>query len=421
MIKYVVYLYMNNILNVNYNSCSSELCRIGREFDTDKSSQRMHVSDTRHCHPYTLFYESLFHGHKDASLNIAEMGILDGASLLMLRKYFTQARIVGFEYDRALLRKFIKRFDTSRITLAFTDVTQKDIISQSLCAINLQYDIIIEDTTHQFEDQIRVIENSHKFLKPGGVLIVEDIFRAYKECDYLNRLAPIMNEFQSHYFVDLDHVNRKSTGWNNDKLFVLIKAGAEPIFKNQNKLTIITPSCRPENLIRIRKSINFDYVAEWIIVYDGATVEQNPLLFVGDNECGKIKEFVYVGEGISGNPQRNYALSQISDPDNALLYYLDDDNSVHPDLYKLFTANILTKGRLYSFNQKDRLRGDNINPGHVDTAMCIIDYSLCKNVRWKPQLYDADGHYLRDCYNAIGRHNHVFIDHDMCYYNVINE
>ena len=33
------------------------------------------------------------------------------------------------------------------------------------------YDIIIEDTTHHFEDQIRVIENCYQHLKPGGILI----------------------------------------------------------------------------------------------------------------------------------------------------------------------------------------------------------------------------------------------------------
>jgi hypothetical protein len=32
-------------------------------------------------------------------------------------------------------------------------------------------------------------------------------------------------------------------------------------------------------------------------------------------------------------PQRNYALTKITNP-NTLLYYLDDDNILHPNLYK---------------------------------------------------------------------------------------
>lgn len=106
-------------------------------------------------------------------------------------------------------------------------------------------------------------------MKPGGILIIEDIFKSYNENDYINRLNPILDNFQDYYFIELNHINRNSTGWDNDKLFILIKNGAEPIFKNKNKITIITPSYRINNLITIKNSINFNYVDEWIIVYDG--------------------------------------------------------------------------------------------------------------------------------------------------------
>ena len=97
------------------------------------------------------------------------------------------------------------------------------------------------------------------------------------------------------------------------------------------KMTIITPSYRINNLQEIKKSLNFDYIDEWIIVYDGNKIESNPNIFNGNE---KIREYVYKGEGISGNPQRNYALSKITN-ENTLLYYLDDDNIIHYDLYKL--------------------------------------------------------------------------------------
>ena len=37
-----------------------------------------------------------------------------------------------------------------------------------------------------------------------------------------------------------------------------------------SKITIITPSYRINNLYKIKESINFEYVHEWIIVYDGS-------------------------------------------------------------------------------------------------------------------------------------------------------
>ena len=42
------------------------------------------------------------------------------------------------------------------------------------------------------------------------------------------------------------------------------------------KITIITPSYRTTNLHKLRDSINLDYVHQWIIVYDGSKIQNNP-------------------------------------------------------------------------------------------------------------------------------------------------
>jgi predicted O-methyltransferase YrrM len=401
-------------LRINYNCNSSELCEIGKKYDTDKSSQRSNVTDYRHCHPYTLFYDGLFKNKKDANLKIAELGILDGASLLMWKEYFANADIYGFEYNNDLITNFKQNFNNERITLANIDVTNADSIINAFRELNTLYDILIEDTTHQFEDQIRVIENAYHYLKPGGILIIEDIFKSYNENDYISRLAPILSNFQDYYFIELDHVNKNSTGWNNDKLFILIKGGDEPIFKNTNKLTIITPSCRIDNLLQVKKSINFDYIDEWIIVYDGSKIIDNPNLFE-NQENNKIKEYVHSGVGISGNPQRNYALTKITNPDT-LLYYLDDDNIIHPNLYKLL--NIIDNNKIYTFNQLNKIKGNNVRVEFIDTAMAILPYKLCKNEKWVLDKYNADGYYIQECYNN-NKCAHTFIDNDLCYYNKI--
>jgi SAM-dependent methyltransferase len=401
-------------LKINYLNNSSELCEIGKKYDTDKSSQRNNVTDYRHCHPYTLFYDGLFRNRKTEPLKIAELGILDGASLLMWKEYFTTSEIYGFEYNNDLINNFKQNFNNDRVTLSNIDVTDKDSIVKAFSELNTLYDIIIDDTTHQFEDQIRVIENTYQYLKPGGILIIEDIYKSYNENDYINRLTPILEEFQNYYFIELDHINRNSSDWDNDKLFVLIKGGDEPIFKNRNKLTLITPSYRLNNLLEIKKSINFEYIEEWIIVYDGSKIIDNPHLFE-NQENNKIKEYVFEGEGISGNPQRNYALTKITNPDT-LLYYLDDDNIFHPNMYKLL--NIIDNDKMYTFNQYNRLKGNNIEVNYIDTAMVIIPYKLCKNEKWILDKYCADGYYIVECYNK-NKNIHIFIDNDLCYYNKI--
>jgi len=402
-------------LRINYNSTKSELCEIGKKYDTDKSSQRNNVTDLRHCHPYTLFYDGLFKNKKDEKLKIAELGILEGASLRMWQEYFTNSNLYGLEYNHAFINSFKQLYDNDRILLSHIDVTNKDSVANAFSELNVMYDIIIEDTTHQFEDQIRVIENCYQYLKPGGILIIENIFKSYNENDYINRLNPILHNFQDYYFIELDHINRKSTGWDNDKLFILVKGGARPIFSNQHKMTIITPSFRPTNLMYIKNSINFDYVDEWIIVYDGSKIKDNPNVF-GNERNDKIKEYIYKGEGLSGNPQRNFALSKITNMD-ALIYYLDDDNSIHQSLYKLL--NIMDKTKMYTFNQTNRCKGNNMYLNGVDTAMCLINYKLCNNIKWIHDKYDADGYYILECYKQ-NMDNHIYINNDLCYYNCIN-
>ena len=125
---------------------------------------------------------------------------------------------------------------------------------------------------------------------------------------------------------------------------------------------------------------------------------------------------MYKGEGISGNPQRNYALSKITNPDT-LLYYLDDDNIVHPNMYSLL--NIIDKTKIYTFNQFNRIKGNNIGVACIDTAMVIIPYKLCENVKWILDKYDADGYYISECYQN-NKNIHIFVDNDLCYYNKIS-
>ena len=50
--------------------------------------------------------------------------------------------------------------------------------------------------------------------------------------------------------------------------------------------------------------------------------------------------------------------------------------------------------------------------------MFLIDFNLCKNITWINDRYDADGHYITECYNS-NKENHIFFDNDLCYYNSI--
>jgi glycosyltransferase involved in cell wall biosynthesis len=191
------------------------------------------------------------------------------------------------------------------------------------------------------------------------------------------------------------------------------------------RVVLITPSIRPNNLIKIRDSIKFEYINKWIIVYDGSKIAENPKLFANDCFSDKIEEHVYKGDGGSGNPQRNYALDLIKDMDT-YLYYLDDDNVIHPELYALLST--LEDNKMYTFDQqrpdnifpyKTLLKGDNVALYNIDTAMMLIDYNLCRNIRWDAHKYNADGLYITECYEK-NKNNWVYVDKTMAFYNPLN-
>ena len=73
-------------------------------------------------------------------------------------------------------------------------------------------------------------------------------------------------------------------------------------------------------------------------------------------------------------------MMEITNP-KTFLYYLDADNILHPNLYKLLDNT--DNDKIYTLNQYNRLFGNAISVGCIDTAMVIISLNLCKNIKWK--------------------------------------
>jgi predicted O-methyltransferase YrrM len=403
---------MSYSFDIHFKNNKSVLCELGKKWDTDKSSQ-LEGSDRKHSHPYSVFYNLLFENRRYENMNIAEIGILDGGSILMWDEYFPNSKIYGFEYHDFLINNFNSYYQRDRVILSHMDITNKDSIVSSFINQNVLYDIIIEDSTHEFEDQIRFIENAHTFMKPGGILIIEDVLKHRNEQEYIDRLKNVLHNFQSFYFVAMDHNNRYSGNWNNDKVFVLVKNG-EPLFKQTNNVTIVTLATNVENMMKIRKTINFDYINEWVIVYNGKDFIDNPKLFEYDIFKDKIKEYISKTGDNNENSLYNYALDKIQKKET-YVYFLDDNTSVHPNFYEIF--KILDKNKLYTFNEENRLVGDNITEFQIETPMFLAHYSIFKDILWK--MNDDDGSsYITECYQK-NTNDWVYINNNLCYYKYL--
>jgi hypothetical protein len=194
-------------------------------YPTDKSPYNIENYVTEHgsghSHPYTAVYDMLFSQIRHRPIKFAELGILDSMSMLMWRDYFPNATLFGYDNSSYFLQK-CESLKIPNCFLSEMDVLNESSIEEGLSKYG-KFDIILEDTTHQFEDQIRVCEIAHRHLNPGGILIIEDIFRSTDESRYGERLEKIAKYYSSIFFVKTEHLNRYSPGWDNDKLLILIR------------------------------------------------------------------------------------------------------------------------------------------------------------------------------------------------------
>ena len=206
-------------LVVDCHDCITDLCRIGGRYQTDKSPL-----NEGYRHAYTPVYDFLFAPMRHRPLALAEIGILDAAGLRTFREYFPKARLYGFEYDQDLI-EWAKQLELPDTSIAFIDVRSAEAIDRAFEGAGELFDIIIDDSTHAQEDQLRLIERCARFLQPGGVLVIEDIFddERASEQRFESTLGGLRHEYRSVTFVLPKHPRTEVGSWNNEKLLVLVK------------------------------------------------------------------------------------------------------------------------------------------------------------------------------------------------------
>lgn len=215
-------------IKIDYKDTATELCHISKSYNIDKSSLRENPghNDSNHCHPYSILYNALFREVRQKEMNFAEIGIAEGRSLLMWQEYLPNSRIYGYEHWQKWLDNWKTLCsDKERTQVSSMDVRFDSEIIGSFKASGVLYDCILDDSSHFFYDMIRIIKCSVQFLKPGGMIIIEDIRRSYDEAWFYNQLESVLDQFQKVFFVDLDHSRRNSGLVQNDKVLILIKDG----------------------------------------------------------------------------------------------------------------------------------------------------------------------------------------------------
>lgn len=121
-------------------------------------------------HNYTSFYERLFFDKKNIK-SFLEIGIAEGSSLLMWQDYFPNATIYGIDL---FIHENIKNQPRIRYNIA----NQSSVVELENVIINWNnpiFDIILDDGGHTIKQQRTSIETLWKYVKKGGMYIIEDL------------------------------------------------------------------------------------------------------------------------------------------------------------------------------------------------------------------------------------------------------
>lgn len=138
----------------------SELDQIGWETGTDKSARG---------HNYLAFYERMLADMRSRPIRFLEIGVGDGASLRMWKRWFPMAQVIGFDINqekRALME--------DRITVEIGDQGNEDDLRR-LIGKYQSFDIINDDGGHEGQQQLLSLKMLFPRLNRPGYYVLEDI------------------------------------------------------------------------------------------------------------------------------------------------------------------------------------------------------------------------------------------------------
>lgn len=147
---------------------TGELTAIGTDTYTDKA----------YFHNFTSVYERFLFDKRDSIQRMIEIGVLRGSSIQMWERYLPNAKILGLDVNPVY---FSERELGPRVTLAVCDATRENEVKSVLDSTGIapgSVDIIIDDGSHIVSHQVRTMGLMWKYVKPGGLYVIEDMHTA---------------------------------------------------------------------------------------------------------------------------------------------------------------------------------------------------------------------------------------------------
>lgn len=138
-------------------------------------------------HSYIEFYEALLIPYRNRKINLLEVGVWEGGSLLMWDDYFSDAKIFGIDTTKYYPPDLVG-FQERDIEVIHGDGSSSEILNNKKIK-NVKFDIIIDDANHHLQQQEDIFNIFYKRLKKNGLYIIEDV-ESTLNAEQLVRLDP---------------------------------------------------------------------------------------------------------------------------------------------------------------------------------------------------------------------------------------
>ena len=194
---------------------------------------------------YFEIYEELFSKYVGKKIIFVEVGILSGGSLFMWRDYFGEnARIIGVE-----LNPVAKKWEKHGFEIFIGDQGSPKFWSDFFKKVG-NVDIILDDGSHTYHDQIVTLRESIPFINDGGKMVTEDTHSSYQKkygyptkYSFTNFTKLLVDEINFR-FPDLEKREIKSTSPLRKKVFSI------SYYESIVSLNIDESKCRENTLVK---------------------------------------------------------------------------------------------------------------------------------------------------------------------------
>ena len=155
-------------------------------------------------HNFTNYYDVQLNYLRKKPIRLLEMGVGNGASLLLWKDAFPKAQIYGLTRWNGDWKENLK--GQKRIRVFIGQQEDMKFLEEQIIPVGL-FDVIIDDAGHKPKQQLAAFNKLWPSLKPGGQYVIEDLQENYWE---KNKEGPLTIQFLQKQLAELQDATEKT-------------------------------------------------------------------------------------------------------------------------------------------------------------------------------------------------------------------